>query len=80
MLMTINKCSFCGSEKITQKVRIYCDNGENFPLRFYYEKEKKTFLGSQKAEFLYADMCDECGSVIRFYAENLHDKKITGDY
>lgn len=49
-------------------------------MRFYYEKEKKSFLSPEKPEYLYADMCDECGSVVRFYAENLRDKKITGDY
>ncbi len=78
--MTINKCIYCSSEKITHKVQVYADNGSNTPLRFYFEKEKKSFLVSKKPEYLYADVCDECGSVIRFYAENLHDKIITGDY
>jgi hypothetical protein len=78
--MKISKCIYCGSEKMTNKVKIYCDSAGNFPLRFYYENEKKSFLSSDKPEYLYADICDECGSVVRFYAENLRDKKITGDY
>jgi hypothetical protein len=78
--MEITKCIYCGSEKITKKTQVYCDSAGNFPLRFYYEKEKKSFLSPNKPEYLYADICGECGSVVRFYTENLRDKIITGDY
>jgi hypothetical protein len=78
--MEITKCIYCESEDITKKVKVYTDSAENFPLRIKYKNEKKSFLRPEKSEYLYADICNKCGSVIRFYAENIHPDWITGDY
>lgn len=78
--MKIAKCIFCGSEEITEKVKVFTDSGHNWPLRVCYENEKKSFFKPEITEYLYADMCNSCGSVIRLYSENPHSNWITGDY
>jgi hypothetical protein len=78
--MVITKCIYCGSEKITNKVKMYCDSAQNHPLKVYYENPKKSVFSSDKAEHLFADMCCDCGSVVRVYSETPHDNWITGDY
>lgn len=78
--MKITKCIFCGSEEITEMVKIYADSAHNIPIRACFENEKKSFFNQEKPEYLYADMCNSCGSVIRFYAGTPHSNWITGEY
>jgi len=78
--MKITKCIYCGSEDITELVKVYADSGDNIPLRANFESEKKSFFRPTKPEYFYADMCNACGSVIRFYAKTPHKNWITGEY
>jgi hypothetical protein len=73
-------CTFCGSDRITVKVKMYCDSAENFPLRARYKNPKKSMLRPWLPEYFYADMCNVCGSVVRMYAGASHDDWETGDY
>lgn len=76
----IKNCTFCGSDKITNKVKMYCDSGDNFPLRARYENPKKSVFRPFLPEYFYADICNSCGSIIRIFAETPHDDWETGSY
>jgi len=50
-------------------------------LQVDYKIEKKSFFGLDfDSEPILADMCNKCGSVIRFYAKNPHNNWITGEF
>jgi hypothetical protein len=54
----VKNCTYCGIEKITNKVKMYCNGGRKYPLRAYYKKPKKSFLKPKLPEYFYADICD----------------------
>lgn len=76
----VKNCTFCGSDKITEKVKLFCDNASNFPLRAHYRNPKKSFFKPYIPEYFYAEICNSCGSILRIYAENPHDSWETGTY
>ena len=78
--MAQQRCVHCGSEKITHDVKVHCDNGDNFPPRAHYRNPKKSVLRPYLDEYFYADMCNECGTVVRLYVRQPHDDWETGEY
>jgi hypothetical protein len=80
IIIMVKNCSFCGSEKITNNVKMYCDGGSNYPLRAYYINPKKSLLKPKLPEYFYAEICNNCGSINRMYAETPHDDWDTGKY
>jgi hypothetical protein len=78
--MKPQKCSYCESEEIVQNVKMYCDSAHNFPLRMTYKNPKKSFLRDTLPEYVYADVCSKCGTIVRMYVLNPHDDLVTGTY
>jgi hypothetical protein len=76
----IKNCSFCGSDQITEDVKVYCDSGNNFPLRAQYRNPKKAIFRPFLAEYFYAEICNSCGSVVRMYVKTPRNSWETGDY
>jgi hypothetical protein len=74
------KCFYCGMENITERVKMYCDSGSNFPLRAHYKNPKKSVLRPYLPEYFYADICNDCGTVVRLYSPNTHTDWETGEY
>lgn len=58
------KCPYCGSEKVIQKT-VVCQQNEVGLIGLRYKKAK-IFFG---AEQIYADLCAECGTLVRQYVE-----------
>jgi hypothetical protein len=79
--MKITKCIYCGSEDITENVKIIADTVRSMTLEVRYKIEKEHFYSMDyDKEPLLADICNSCGSVIRFYVKTPHKNWITGDY
>ena len=78
--MITKTCSFCGSEKITIKVKMYCDSSCNFPLRAMFKNPKKSFIRPNLPAYFYADICDSCGTLVRIYSEEPPSDWETGNY
>jgi hypothetical protein len=76
--MTSTKCIYCASERIVKDVKLYCDNSGNFQLSAKYPNPKKTIFRPYLSEFMYAEICSACGSMVRIYAKTPHDAWETG--
>lgn len=57
--MKITKCIYCGSEDITENVKVIADTVHSMTLEVCYKIEKKSFFGMDyDKEPLLADMCN----------------------
>ena len=78
--MVSRTCPFCGGAKISLDVKVFCDDGSNFPLRAHYRNPKSSILRPYLPEFLLADLCNDCGSVVRWHVQTPRDTWETGSY
>ncbi len=70
--VTINQCAFCGSAKIVRGVKVdQLAEVETIGLAYH------TRFLLDGTEQLYADVCDDCGSVVRMYVQTTGRKWIT---
>lgn len=60
------KCPHCGSEHIVCKTAV-CQQNDVSPIGLRYRKAK-IFYG---AEQIYADLCGDCGTIIRQYVTDM---------
>ena len=61
-------CPHCHSENITRSVRLRSVSTET-SIRLRYEAEGSFFV-STEYEALKADLCKECGTLVRIFVEN----------
>jgi hypothetical protein len=78
--MNPQKCSFCESEEIVSNVKMYCDSANNIPLRMLFKNPKKSIFRDTLPEYVYADVCSKCGTIIRMYVLTAHNDLETGKY
>jgi hypothetical protein len=70
--VTINKCIYCSSTNIVHHIEIG-QTAEEGRIGLTY----KTRFIVQGTERLFADLCDDCGSVVRIFVENIRKKWVT---
>jgi uncharacterized Zn finger protein len=58
------KCIYCSSENVTHRI-VVCQQNEVGLIGLKYRKAR-IFYG---AEQIYADLCMECGTIVRQYVE-----------
>jgi hypothetical protein len=62
-------CLHCQSTRITKAIQVVASDSSS-PLTIQYEAVSKFNFASTKQELLRADICEDCGTIARFYVEN----------
>ena len=68
--MDINKCIYCGSEKLIKNVRI----GLTAEIGDIGPEYGNILVGTEQ---MFADICGDCGSISRFHIKDVNRKWIT---
>ena len=63
-------CKECNLEKIIN-LKVY-GSGNSSGVGFVHKPNPDSFFGGIDLEFLYAELCESCGTVNRFYVKNFN--------